>query len=276
MRFWGRKKEELPEKTAPKLRHRYKVGLALSGGGAKGIAHVGVIRAFKETGLDFDFVAGTSVGSLVGAAYCAGISWEEMAEFCRSVKEKDIRNSRSVFFPSESRNIERLAYRLLGGKNFNELKTPFACNAVNLATGEERIFTRGNLAKAISASCSVPVIFSGVDIEGEHYVDGGLLNTIPSDIARCMGADYVVAVDLNPTRGEGTSSRRLLSVFWATFNIAMKSTAYKGIMNTDVMIEPDLKRFKSTKLEGVDEMIEEGYRAALEQMPVIKLMLGAK
>ena len=105
MRFWGRKKEELPEKTAPKLRHRYKVGLALSGGGAKGIAHVGVIRAFEETGLDFDFVAGTSVGSLVGAAYCAGISWEEMAEFCRSVKEKDIRNSRSVFFPYESRNI---------------------------------------------------------------------------------------------------------------------------------------------------------------------------
>ena len=123
MRFWGRKKEELPEKTAPKLRHRYKVGLALSGGGAKGIAHVGVIRAFEETGLDFDFVAGTSVGSLVGAAYCAGISWEEMAEFCRSVKEKEIRNSRSVFFPSESRNIERLAYRLLGGKNFNELNT---------------------------------------------------------------------------------------------------------------------------------------------------------
>ena len=98
MRFWGRKKEELPEKTAPKLRHRYKVGLALSGGGAKGIAHVGVIRAFKETGLDFDFVAGTSVGSLVGAAYCAGISWEEMAEFCRSVKEKDIRNTCIICF----------------------------------------------------------------------------------------------------------------------------------------------------------------------------------
>ena len=215
MRFWGRKKEELPEKTAPKLRHRYKVGLALSGGGAKGIAHVGVIRAFEETGLDFDFVAGTSVGSLVGAAYCAGISWEKMAEFCRSVKEKDIRNSRSVFFPSESRNIERLAYRLLGGKNFNELKTPFACNAVNLATGEERIFTRGNLAKAISASCSVPVIFSGVDIEGEHYVDGGLLMNLPvTTIRRAVWEQITWWLSTSTRREERALRRAVCSAYF--------------------------------------------------------------
>ena len=128
MRFWGRKKEELPEKTAPKLRHRYKVGLALSGGGAKGIAHVGVIRAFEETGLDFDFVAGTSVGSLVGAAYCAGISWEKMAEFCRSVKEKEIPQHRKIGLQAARRqkfqraeNALRLQRRQFGdgrGKDF--------------------------------------------------------------------------------------------------------------------------------------------------------------
>lgn len=276
MKLFGRKKETDVTPVRTKLKHKYKVGLALSGGGAKGIAHIGVIKAFEEVGLDFDFVAGTSVGSLVGAAYCAGTGWEKMAEFCRSVKEKDIRNSRTIFFPSESRNIEKLAHKLLNGKNFNELNKPFVCNAVDLATGEEKVFDRGNLAKAISASSSVPVIFTGVNIDGAHYVDGGLLNIIPADLVRRMGAEYVVSVDLNSTRGEGTGSKRLLSVFWATFNIAMKSTAYKGIMNTDVMIEPDLKKFKSTKLMYIDEMIEEGYRAAMEQLPVIKLMLGVK
>ena len=107
-------------------------------------------------------------------------------------------------------------------------------------------------------------------------IDGGLANVIPSDIARQLGAEVVVSVDINSTRGQGTDSIKTLDVFFAVFRIAMKSTAVKGIMNSDIIIMPDLKSYKATKFQGWNEMVEEGYRAAIEVIPQIKELFGVR
>ncbi|MCM1043214.1 MAG: patatin-like phospholipase family protein [Corallococcus sp.] len=263
-------------KPNDKIRRKYKLGLALSGGGTRGFAHIGALRAFDENGLKFDCVAGTSVGSLMGAAYCLGIEEKALVDFCYSVKDKDIVTSRIFKIGSPASNIEAVADKLFGGATFADVKIPFACVAVDLVSGNEVVLNKGSLAKACSASCAVPVVFTPVETNGMTLVDGGVLNNIPADVCRQMGAETVISVDLNHTRGEGTTSRKFREQLSATWRILTKSTAYKGIVNSDVIIEPELRIFKNTTISGIDEMIYEGYRAAVVKMPEIKELLGIK
>lgn len=277
MKFFGRKrKKEKSTVQVSKIKTHYRIGLSLSGGGARGVAHIGALKAFEEEGFEFAAVAGTSAGSIVGALYCAGHTATEMKEMAMTINDRDIRNSTFILTPSRSSNIERMADRWLEGATFEEMKIPFFAVAVDLVTGEEVVLHSGNVAKAVSASSAVPIIFTPV-IDGDRVlVDGGLLNTIPSDVLRLNGCDFVIAVDLNSGRGEGTSSRKMWDMAQATWRIVMKSTAFKGTMNSDVMIEPDLSKFKSTTLLGREEMIEIGYQATMAKMKEIKQNLGIK
>jgi NTE family protein len=251
-------------------------GLALGGGGARGFAHLGVIKAFEENNIDFPIVTGTSVGSLVGSLYAYGLSSDDMIELAQKIKAKELRTSKFFFMPSPSKNIEILANKIYGDIQFSDLNKKFALAAVDIKSGEEIVISDGQLAKAVSASCAVPLVFSPVEWEDYRLVDGGLLNVIPSDIARQLGAEVVVSVDLNSTRGSGTDSKKTLDLFFAVFRIAMKSAAVKGIMNSDIIIKPNLKAYKSTNLDSGMAMIEEGYRAAMQEMPKIKELLGYK
>ena len=160
-------------------------------------------------------------------------------------------------------------------KTFDELSVPFAAVAVDIQNGNEVILNSGNVAKAVSASCAVPALFKPVEIDGQLLVDGGLLNNMPADICRNMGAEKVIGVDLNHTR-QGARSGKLTDILIATWNITTKSTMYKGQQNSDIIIEPELKDFKRTSLDNIDEMVMEGYRAAKEKMPEIKKLLGIK
>lgn len=272
------KRKPKDENTAPKIKTPYKVGLALSGGGARGFAHVGAIKAFEEMGLAFDCIAGTSAGSFVGAAYAAGISADEMTEFSKTFADTDIRSKNFLLSASPSSNIEKVVDRLLQGITFDKLKTPFVAVAVDILSGEEYIFNEGPVAKAVSASCAVPIIFKPVYHEDKVLVDGGLLNTIPADVLRRMGADFVISVDINSTRGEGlgTSKLKFLGVAAATWRIVTKTTAYKGQMNSDIMIKPDLTKFKSTNSLGREEMVEIGYKATMDAKDEILYSLCAK
>lgn len=253
-----------------------KIGLALGGGATRGFAHLGAIRAFEEAGIKFDYVAGTSVGSLVGALYCAGLSYEEIYEKAMKLKVKDIRNSKVFFVPSKTAGIENLVQDCIGNINFSQLKTPFAAVAVDLISGDEVIVTRGNVSRAVAGSCAVPGFFEPVDFENMHFADGGLQNNIPSDVLRLFDCDYVIAVDVNSTRGEGTESKKLIEVLSASLRIVMKSNSVKGYINADIVIQPDTKRFKSTKVEGANEMIEEGYVATKERIPEILRLISKK
>lgn len=258
-----------------KKRYNYKIGLALSGGGTRGFAHLGVFRALEEWHIPVHCVAGTSVGSIMGAMYSAGLPWQTILEEARTLTKKDILNKRFAI-GSDSANIEEIAERLLGKLTFDKLKLPFAAVAVDIATGNEVVLTSGEVSKAVSASSAVPALFTPVKMGDMVLVDGGLLNNMPADVCRKMGADVVISVDLNHTRGKGTTSTKLLDILIATWNITTKGTVYKGEINSDVIITPELSAYKNTRLENIDEMVSEGYRAAAEKMPDIMQILQTK
>ncbi len=242
-----------------------KVGLALSGGGARGFGHLGALKAFEELGVEFDAVAGTSVGSLVGALYCYGYKAEELIDRALKMKIKDIRTSKIVFVPSKTSKYEEFIISLMGDIDISELKKKFGAVAVDMKTGEEIVFTEGKLCKAIAGSCAVPMVFECVPYEGMNLMDGGLANTIPADVPKMLGCDKVISVDINKYRGRGTDSVKLFDLALASIRILMKANCVKGKLNTDILIEPDLKDFKATSFEGAEKMIQEGYDAVMRQ-----------
>ena len=260
-----------------KQNKKLKVGLALSGGGAKGICHIGAIKAFEESGIKFDVIAGTSAGSIVGAALASGRTFDELVEISKSIEAKDIRNSKMFFMPSKTSGIEALAVKAIGGnKKFDELGTPFFCVATCLNDGKETVFSSGNVAKAVSASCCFPGFFVPVSIDGKNFVDGGILNNLPTSVLRDQLCDVIIAVDLSSTSNFGTNSTKALDVLGASYKIMSSINVNHAREIADVVIRPDMTGFKSTKLNDANKLIEEGYISAKEQMPKILHILKTK
>ncbi len=256
-----------------KRKNKAKIGLVLGGGGARGFAHIGALKAFEEEGIVFDEIAGTSVGSLVGALYAYGLTADEMIAIAKNLRQKDIKSG-FFFTPSDTDGIQSIIKNNIGDVHFDELKTPFTAVAVDLITGKEIHITSGNVAKAVAGSCAVPGFFKPVEFEDYRLADGGLRNTIPADVVRNNGCKCVISIDVNHARGYGTSSTKLLDQFLASLRIMMVSNAMNGKIFSDIVIEPDLRQFKSTSFNGFMEMIDIGYKEAKKQMPMIKIMLG--
>lgn len=254
-----------------------RVALVLGGGATRGLAHIGVIKALEENNISFDYVAGTSVGSLVGAFYAAGLTSDEMIKIAKGLKVKDIRSSIIPLVPSKTDGIKNLIINNLGDIDISQLKRHFCAVAVDVRSGNEIDFTSGNLANIVAGSCSVPGVFQPVKYGDYLLHDGGLANNIPSNVPKIVfDCDKVVAIDVNSTRGQGTESDKFFDTLLASMRIMMKSNSLKGYLNGDIVIQPDLKRFKSTKLDFVDEMIMEGYNAAIFEMDSIKNLINGK
>lgn len=256
--------------VAPKLKKYKKIGLAFGGGGARGFALIGVVRALEEEGIKFDYIAGTSIGSIVGAMLAYGVTSDKMQEIATNIRTKDIRRSKIPLMPSPTTAIEDIVKGVVGDINIEDLKTPFCAVAVDMFTGNEVNITKGNLAKALAGSCAVPTVFHAVEFEDKLLFDGGLQNTIPADVLRKLGCDAVISIDINSTRGNGAKSTKYFDLILASVDIMMKSNAIKGYLNSDLIIKPDLKRFRASKTDGMLEMIEEGYRATKEKISEIK------
>ena len=257
------------------LKKKPKIGIAFGGGATRGLSHIGVIKAFEEFGIEFDYVCGTSVGSLIGAAYANGLGSKDLYDVAKKLKVKDIRTSKLFFIPSKTDGIEKLLVDLFGDINIEDLKKPFSAVAVDIKTTKEVCISHGNLAKAVAGSCCVPGVFQPVEFGDRLLCDGGLQNTIPANVPRYFDCDYVIAVDCNSTRTYGTDSTKLLDVLGCAIRVLMKSNAVKGYVCADVTIATDNKRFKSTKLDGLDEMVEAGYKSAIDLMPeIIKIFNG--
>lgn len=250
-------------------RRRAKVGVAFGGGGARGFAHLGAIKAFEQFGIKFDFIAGTSAGSLVGAFYSNGYSFKDLYNIAKNVRIKDIRKNVLPFTTSKLDGLADVIKSNLGDINLEDCKIPFAAVSVDLKSTKEVCFTKGNLIKAVTGSCAVPGVFQPVEYNDMILADGGLQNTIPADIPRYFGCDYVVAVDVNKSRTYGTDSTKFLDVLTCSIRILMKSNAIRGYVNGDVVIGPETKRFKSTRTDGLEDMIDEGYKATIDAMPKI-------
>lgn len=262
--------------VAPKMKKYKKVGLAFGGGGARGFALIGVVRAFEEEGIKFDYIAGTSIGSIVGAMLAYGLTSYEMEKVATVLRVKDIKKSKIPLVPSPTDAVEKIITDTVGDINIEDLKTPFCAVAVDVLTGNEVDITSGNLSKALAGSSAIPTVFEPVQFEDKLLFDGGLQNTIPADVLRKFGCDAVVSIDINSTRGGGTKSTKYLDTIMASIDIMMKSNAIKGYLNSDIIVKPDLARFSAFKTDGMYEMIEEGYKATKEMMPEIKELLSKK
>ena len=256
------------------FRRKPKIGVAF--GGARGFSHLGVIKAFEEFGLKFDYVCGTSVGSLVGALYANGMNYDQMYNIAKKLKAKDIKKNKIFFMPSSTEGIEELMKQAVGDINIEELKTPYSAIAVDIKSTKEVCISHGNLSKAVAGSCCVPGVFQPVEFGDRLLCDGGLQNTIPANIPRYFDCDYVIAVDCNSTRTYGTDSPKVIDVLSCSIRILMKSNAVKGYVCADVTIATDNKRFKSTKLDGMEDMIQEGYKNAIDAMPKIMEIFSGK
>ena len=259
----------------PNKNKAVRVGLALGGGATRGIAHIGALKAFDENGIKFDMIAGTSAGSLVGCMYAGGKTPDEIIALAKSLKVKDIRKSK-FFMPSKTDGIQELVIENLGDIDIKDLKIPFCAVAVDLITSQEIVFSKGNLAKIVAGSCAVPGVFVPVEYEDMHLSDGGLQNNIPSDVPRYFGCDYVIAIDVNSTRGGGTFSLKVLDVLSATIGIMSKSNSIKGYINADYVVKPSMKKFKSTKVDEAEEMFMEGYLATIDAIPKIMKIISKK
>lgn len=191
---------DLPEQEAISKETRPKIGLALGSGSARGLAHLGVIRALQEAGIKIDCVAGTSIGALVGAVYAAG-SIDSLENTFQNFDWKKMVSFFDVIFPKsgliDGAKVRDLVRALVHAEVIESLPIPFCAVATDIQSGEEVLISRGDLIEAVRASIAVPGIFTPVRSNGLLLVDGGLVNPVPVSVARAMGAKIVIAVDLN-------------------------------------------------------------------------------
>lgn len=277
MSFWffGRNKAGTEKRL---FRHKkLKIGLALGGGGARGVAHIGVLKAFEELGLEFDYVAGTSAGAVVGSLYSAGLTSLQIRDLALSLRTKDIKTSKLFFRPSKASSIADILKNVFGhDAQFYELRKPFVAVAVDLVCGNEKDLCEGSVASCVAGSCAVPGVFAPVVYEGMHLVDGGLKNNVPADVVRNMGADVVVAVDVNHKRGSGTSSTKLFNVIGSTIGVLMRDVVRAKLAFADIVLEPDVTKYPSTKLQNVDDMIKIGYDSVMNALPELSKLVSSK
>ena len=188
-----------------------KVGLALGSGSAKGLSHIGVLKALEELEIKIDYVAGTSIGSLIGGAYAAGLPLDKIEDIAL---ETDVASMAKFFMPTIPKfglvtglKVENFFQSHFGEREIESLIIPYAAVATDILTGEEVVFYKGSLVKAIRASISIPVIFKPVIHNDLVLVDGGLTNPLPIDIVRKMGAEFIIAVNVIKPLGKNKDGR---------------------------------------------------------------------
>lgn len=241
-----------------------KIGLALGSGGAKGFAHLGAIRAFEENGIEFDIIAGTSIGSIVGAFYADGYSSTDIFELLKKIDIGEIANL--FMIGMDTSGLMKVIDRTIGEKNIEELKKPFVAVATEIESGLPRAFRDGSVALALSASASIPPFFKPVVIGNERFVDGAFSNSIPADLVKELGADYIVGIDLSTPEGKPT----ILSKLFPTYEKKVEDPKKAGYDNSDIMIHPDLTGYNSTAFRRGNEMYEIGYLATISAISKIK------
>ncbi len=250
------------------------IGLALGGGFARGIAHVGVLKVFEEENIPISFVAGTSVGALIGAAYCSGVSIPELEEIAGRVRFRTFaRWTLSRYgFASNMRMIGFLN-SVLKVKTFEELRIPLAVTATEFSSGAGAVFHSGPLADPVRASCAYPGMFLPVTIGGRTYVDGMLAHAVPTIPLREMGADHVLGVHLKGNWANGDGPRHLFDVIGQCFAIAQDMVSDRWKQAADVIVEPDVKIYKYDAFEHSAALMRAGEVATRAALPEIRKWL---
>lgn len=248
-----------------------KVGVALGGGFARGLAHVGVLKVLEEEKIPVDFIAGTSVGSVIGAAYASGISAKELEEIAALVRFKDFSRwtfSRFGLFSNDKMSV--FLHKILRCKTFEELRIPLAVAATDIITGEPAVFTTGDLVDPVRASCAYPGMFQPVRIEGRLLVDGLLAHAVPAKPLRDMGAERVISVYLAAHWVKPGGPRHVFDVIGQCFSIAQDRMCGPWQTASDVILTPEIGEFAYDDFVRAPELIRAGEVAARAALPQIR------
>ncbi len=273
-----------------------KIGLALSGGGARGFVHIGLLKVIDEVGLEVDYIAGTSFGALVGSLYSLGYSGKEIEDmflnedytsiFSDKIERGDlyIEDKRWFDYGNVSLEIDKnmnvsIPLSIISGNNivlilskylarsmyyndFDSYPIPFRCVATNLENGQSVEFTDGDLISAVRASMAFPSVLEPFEVDGELYVDGGVKANLPVDTALSMGADYIIANKASSPLRAKEDCDNLLAVLDQTININMSLWVNEALKKSDLVIEPDLKGYTASSFDEIEELINIGESAA--------------
>lgn len=280
-----------------------KIGLVLSGGGAKGFAHIGVLKAIEEAGIKIDYIGGTSMGAVVGGLYATGYNARQIdsifqsTDFDELLKDYIPRSSKNFF---EKRNDEMYAlslpfnkfrigiptalskglynYNLLAKlchpvrhvRDFSQLKIPFLCIATDIETGEEVLLNKGYLPQAMQASSAFPSLFAPVELDGRWLVDGGVTNNYPIDEVKKMGADIIIGVDVQDGLKTRKSLRDATRILVQISNLQMIDKMKEKIEKTDVYIKPDISDYSVISFDDGESIIKKGEEAANKVIDQLK------
>ena len=259
-------------KGTPTSRTR-RVGIALGGGSIHGIAHLGVLKAFAEKGLKFQFIAGTSAGAIVGVLAAAQLPLGQIELIARRIEWPGMLNlSWSGKGLMQNANLRSSIDTALGGRRLEQLPLPFGAIATNVATGERVIIRNGPAGAAVGASCSIPVIFEPVKIDGRDLVDGGLTEPVPVIAVREMGAEVVIGVDV-AFRPSEEPFQGLTGVAFQTMHIMGNALINEQIRRADVAIRMNVHQLIG-KDNSHDQLIAAGYAAAMRAWPKLAPMLS--
>lgn len=256
---------------------RPSVGLALSGGGARGFAHAGVLEVLETSGFPADYIAGTSIGSVIGALYASGLPVEDIWRFGRDASNLKVsRDFRSIKLVSlliadkliTPKYINQFIDKRLGGLTFEKLKKPFACSAMDIRTGEKIVFTDGPVDMAVRASVNLPGIFAPVKYRQRYLVDGGVVDFIPVDTARALGADWVLAsvTDSSPDSMPENVLMSLLRVIDIRGSLLARSAEKKA----DFVVKPAVGDLAMTDFDKCAEAGEAGLMEAFRRVTAAK------
>ena len=291
--------QEVPEK--PKL----KVGLVLSGGGAKGFAHIGVLRVLEEAGVKISYIGGTSMGAVIGGLYASGYNAHQIDSIFRATDFDDLLKD---FIPRFSKNyyerrndelyaislpfrklkfsiptalskgmynynlLSRLTNNVSHVRDFNKLPIPFLCIATNIETGAEVVLNKGVLSQALLASSAFPTLFSPVLIDGNLLIDGGVTNNYPIEEVRKMGADIIIGVDVQDDLKDRTGLKDATKILVQISNLQMREHMKKKIAETDIYIKPDIDGFGVISFSDGDAIIKRGEEATFGVYEKLKLI----
>ena len=258
-----------------------KLGLALGAGGSRGVAHIGFLKALEEANIRPDYICGCSMGSVVGAAYASGMAPDEMWAAVEKLRMLDILSpskQRGGLFGTKKMRQQLLKH--IGDITFEQLKLPFRCVAVDMRTQTLVEFSEGSVLDAVVASSSIPAVFHPLDKDGMRLVDGGILERVPVQQVKGMGADVVVAVDVLGQRDCSEDCPRVFGMLLETIDLMDNyRTRRRREENADIIdfwLEPDLGRMSQYEIKQVKLAYEKGYELGKEYAPAIKKALKSK
>jgi NTE family protein len=266
------------EKAKRWFTRRPKIGVVLSGGGAKGLAHIGVLKVLEEGEIPIDSIVGTSAGAFIGGAYASGISIPQMIEMARRIRWSDLGRFRpSRLGIRDGRRMEAFIRAHFPVTRFEELRIPLAVVATEIMTGQMRVFTTGDLAFAIRASCAIPGYFTpALDEEGRMLVDGAVVANLPTRVAVTLGAERVIAVDVNAYPILETPPRNAFQIYTQALAILSFTAQSTMVEHADVLISPNVAAFSWDELERAEELIRAGEEAARRCLPQCRALLSRR